>query len=149
MHVPWYIGWPIVIAFAVGILFIVASRAPYYPIKYPSGFWELQSKLGAEDVWLLTPDGVRLHAWLVRAPQESLVTLYLHGNAGNLTHRFLPIREITAAGSSVLMLGRSLFDAAPEPKCFIEIPGAGHNDLVETAGSGYRERLHEFYGHLQ
>jgi len=38
------------------------------------------------------------------APQASLVTLYLHGNAGNLTHRFLPIREITAAGSSVLML---------------------------------------------
>jgi len=267
MHVPWYIGWPIVIAFAVGILFIVASRAPYYPIKYPSGFWELQSKLGAEDVWLLTPDGVRLHAWLVRAPQASLVTLYLHGNAGNLTHRFLPIREITAAGSSVLMLdyrgygksegspserglyadadaaylhllsrgysaqhiilqgeslgtavavdlasrkecagvvleaaftsggdvantvlpivgplvfrgfdskskiarirapllffhgnrdeiiplrlGRNLFEAAPEPKWLIEIPGAGHNDLVETAGSSYRERLHEFYGHVQ
>jgi hypothetical protein len=63
MHVPWYIGWPIVIAFAVGILFMVASRAPYYPIKYPSGFWELQSKLDAEDVWLLTSDGVRLHAW--------------------------------------------------------------------------------------
>jgi fermentation-respiration switch protein FrsA (DUF1100 family) len=267
MHVPWYIGWPIVIAIAVGILFVLASRAPYYPIKYPSGFWELQSKLGAEDVWLLTSDGVRLHAWLVTAPQASFVTLYLHGNAGNLTHRVLPIREITAAGSSVLMLdyrgygksegspserglyadadaaylyllnhgyrarqivlqgeslgtavavdlasrkecagvvleaaftsggdvagtvlpvigplvfrsfdtkskianirapllsfhgdrdeiiplklGRSLFDAAPEPKRFIEIPGAGHNDLVETAGSSYRERLHEFYGHLQ
>ena len=268
MHVPWYIGWPIVIAFAVGILFIVASRAPYYPIKYPSGFWELQSKLGAEDVWLLTADGVRLHAWLVRAaPQASLVTLYLHGNAGNLTHRFLPIREITAAGSSVLMLdyrgygrsegspsehglyadadaayrylldhgysarhivlqgeslgtavavdlasrkecagvvleaaftsgrdvantvlpvigalvfrgfdskskiakirapllffhgdrdeiiplklGRSLFEATPEPKWFIEIPGTRHNDLVERAGASYRERLHEFYRHLQ
>ena len=267
MQIPWYIGWPIAIAFALGILFVVASRAPYYPIKYPTGFWELQSKLSAEDVWLLTSDGVRLHAWWVRAPQASLVTLYLHGNAGNLTHRFLPIREITAAGSSVLMLdyrgygksggspsehglyadadaayrylldrgysarqivlqgeslgtavavdlaarkecagvvleaaftsggavantvlpfvgpivfrgfdskgkiakirapllffhgdrddiiplrlGRGLFEAAPEPKYFIEIPGAGHNDLVETAGSTYRERLHEFYGHLQ
>ena len=267
MHVPWYIGWPIVIAFVVAILFVLASRAPYYPIKYPSGFWELQSKLGAEDVSLLTSDGVRLQAWLVRAPQASLVTLYLHGNAGNLTHRVLPIREITAAGSSVLMLdyrgygksegspsehglymdadaaylyllnhgysarqiilqgeslgtavavdlasrkecagvvpeaaftsggdvantvlpiigplvfrgfdakskiakirapllffhgnhdeiiplklGRSLFATAPKPKWFVEIPGAGHNDLVETAGSSYQERLHEFYGHLQ
>jgi fermentation-respiration switch protein FrsA (DUF1100 family) len=267
MQIPWYIGWPIAIAFAVAILFMFASRAPYYPIHYPSGFWELQNKLGAEDVWLLTSDGVRLHAWWVRAPQASLVTLYLHGNAGNLTHRFLPIREITAAGSSVLIidyrgygksegsptehglyadadaaylylldhgysarhivlqgeslgtavavdlasrkecagvvlgaaftsgrdvantvlpligplvfrgfdskskiakirapllffhgdrdeiiplkLGRSLFEAAPKPKWFIEIPGAGHNDLVETAGSTYRERLHEFYGHLQ
>ena len=267
MQIPWYIGGPIVIACVVGILFIAASRAPYYPMKYPSGFWELQSKLGAEDVWLLTSDGVRLHAWWVMAPQASLVTLYLHGNAGNITHRLLPIREITAAGSSVLMLdyrgygksggspsehglyadadaaylylldhgysarhivlqgeslgtaaavdlaarkecagvvleaaftsgrdvantvlpvigpllfrgfdskgkiatirapllffhgdrdeiiplklGRRLFEAAPEPKYFIEIPGAGHNDLVETAGSSYRERLHEFYGQLQ
>jgi fermentation-respiration switch protein FrsA (DUF1100 family) len=48
-----------------------------------------------------------------------------------------------------LRLGRSLFEAAPEPKSFIEIAGAGHNDLVETAGSSYRERLHEFYGRLQ
>ena len=48
-----------------------------------------------------------------------------------------------------LKLGRSLFEAAPEPKWFIEIPGAGHNDLVETAGSSYRGSLHEFYGHLQ
>ena len=267
MQIPWYIGWPIVIAFGGGILFMVASRAPYYPIKYPSGFWELQSKLGAEDVWLATSDGVRLHAWFVTAPQASLVTLYFHGNAGNATHRFQPIREITTAGSSVLMLdyrgygksggspsehglyadadaaylyllghgytarqivlqgeslgsavavdlasrrecagvvleaaftsgrdvantvlpvigpllfrgfdskskianirapllffhgdrdeiiplklGRSLFEAAPEPKHFIEVPGAGHNDLVETAGLSYPKRLHEFYGQLQ
>ena len=267
MQIPWYIGWPIAIAFGIAILFAVASRAPYYPIKYPSGLWELQSKLGAEDVWILTSDGVRLHAWWIMSPQASLVTLYLHGYAGNVTHRFLQIREIIAAGSSVLMLdyrgygksggspsehglyadadaaymylldhgysarhiilqgeslgtaaavdlasrkecagvvleaaftsggdvantvlpvigplvfrgfdskskianirapllffhgdrdeiiplklGRSLFKAAPEPKWFIEIPGAGHNDLVEVAGSSYRERLHEFYGHLQ
>jgi hypothetical protein len=267
MQIPWYIGWPITIALGVGVLFMVASRAAYYPIKYPSGFWELQGKIGAKDVWLVTSDGVRLHAWWVSAPQASLVTLYLHGNAGNLTHRFLPIREIAAAGSSALILdyrgygkssgspsehglyadadaaylylldhgyrarhivlqgeslgtavavdlasrkqcagvvleaaftsgrdvantvlpvigpllfrgfdskskianirapllffhgdrdeiiplklGRGLFEAAPEPKVFIEIPGAGHNDLVETAGSKYRERLHEFYDHLQ
>jgi hypothetical protein len=267
MQIPWYIGWPVVIAFSLGILFMVASRAPYYPIKYPGGFWEQQSKLGADDVWLLTPDGVQLHAWWILMPQASLVTLFLHGNAGNATHRFLQIREITAAGSSVLMLdyrgygksqgspsehglyadadaaylylldhgygarhivlqgeslgtavavelasrkecagvvleaaftsgrdvantvlpvigpllfrgfdtkskianirapllffhgdrdeiiplrlGRSLFEAAPEPKYFIEVPGAGHNDLAERAASSYRERLREFYGHLQ
>jgi uncharacterized protein len=267
MQIPWYIGWPIVIAFVVGILFVLASRAPYYPLKYPGGFWELQSKLGAEEVWLLTADGVRLHAWWVVAPQASFVTLYLHGNAGNVTYRFPQIRQITAAGSSVLMLdyrgygrsegspsehglyadadaaylylldhgysarhmvlqgeslgtavavdlasrkecagvvleaaftsggdvantvlpgigpilfrgfdskskianihapllffhgdrdeiiplklGHKLFEIAPAPKYFIEIPGAGHNDLVETAGSTYRDRLHEFYGLLQ
>ena len=48
-----------------------------------------------------------------------------------------------------LKLGRRLFDAAPELKWFVEVPKAGHNDLVETAGSTYRERLHAFYGRLQ
>jgi len=48
-----------------------------------------------------------------------------------------------------LKLGRRLFESAPEPKWFVEVPMAGHNDLVETAGSTYRERLHAFYGHLQ
>ena len=82
MQIPWHIGWPILIALGVGILLMLASRAPYYPIKYPAGFWELQNALGAEDVWLATSDGVRLHAWFVRASQASLVTLYFHGNAG-------------------------------------------------------------------
>ena len=45
MQIPWYIGWPIVIAFGVGVLSMVSRDAPYYPIKYPSGFWQLQSKL--------------------------------------------------------------------------------------------------------
>jgi fermentation-respiration switch protein FrsA (DUF1100 family) len=48
-----------------------------------------------------------------------------------------------------LKLVRSLFEATSAPKCFIEIPRAGHNDLVETARSTYRERLREFYGRLQ
>src|SRR6516162_9204579 len=33
----------------------------------------------------------------------------------------------------------------PQRHALIETPGAGHA-LVETAGSTYRERLHEFYG---
>jgi fermentation-respiration switch protein FrsA (DUF1100 family) len=247
----------------LGLLSLAAARAPFYPLKYPSGFWDLQSELKAEDVWLRTADGVRLHAWWIMAPQAPLVTLYLHGNAGNVTHRFLQIHEITAAGSSVLMLdyrgygksggspnehglyadadaayqylrdrgynarqiilqgeslgtavavdlasrkdcagvvveaaftsgrdvantvlpfigsllfrgldsqskiakvrapllffhgardeiiplklGRALFNAAPEPKSFAVVPGAGHNDLVETGASSYHEKLHEFY----
>jgi fermentation-respiration switch protein FrsA (DUF1100 family) len=266
MQISWYISSAFVIAVVFVLLSMAAGRAAYYPQKYPSGFWDLQSGLAAEDVWLLTADGVRLHAWWIAAPQSSLVTLYLHGNAGNVTHRFGQIREITAAGSSVLLLdyrgygksegspnerglyadadaayqylldhgycvrhiilqgeslgtavavdlasrrecggvvleaaftsgrdvartvlpvigpllfrgldskrkiakvrapllffhgdhdeiiplrlGRTLFTAAQEPKFFLEIPGAGHNDLVEKAGSRYREKLHEFYERL-
>ena len=42
-------------------------------------------------------------------------------------------------------LGRDLFDAAPEPKTFWTVSGAGHNDLVQVAGPEYRKRLAAFY----
>lgn len=45
-------------------------------------------------------------------------------------------------------LGRALFDMAPEPKMFWTVAGADHNDLVETAGPQYRERLRGFYHSL-
>ncbi|MBI3282111.1 MAG: alpha/beta hydrolase [Acidobacteria bacterium] len=42
-------------------------------------------------------------------------------------------------------LGKKLYDAAPEPKVFWTIPGAGHNDLLPVAGPEYRDRLRRFY----
>jgi hypothetical protein len=44
-----------------------------------------------------------------------------------------------------ISLGRELFHAAREPKEFWEIPGAMHNDIVETAGAEYEKRLRRFY----
>ncbi len=41
-------------------------------------------------------------------------------------------------------LGRRLFDAAPEPKSFETIPGAGHNDTTEVGGRRYFRRIREF-----
>ena len=56
--------------------------------------------------------------------------LFIHGSA-DLT---IPLR-----------LGRALFDAAPEPKYFWAVPGADHNDIVESGGLEYRKRLRSFY----
>jgi fermentation-respiration switch protein FrsA (DUF1100 family) len=263
VRVPFYVAWPIALAVAVAAAYYLANRAIYYPVKYPSGFWHLQSQVGASDVWLTAHDDVRLHAWWVPRAGSPLVTLFLHGNAGNVTHRVRHIQEITAAGSSVLILdyrgygrskgwptesglyrdgetgfthllgmgyrakqiilhgeslgtavaidlanrrpcaglvleapftsvsdlaatvlpvlgpmlvrsynstpkirwirtpklflqgdrdeivpprlGQQLFAAAQEPKAFWVVSGAGHNDIVETAGLEYRARLREFY----
>jgi len=95
------------IAFAVLIyaaIYFVASRIVYQPSRYPDGWWHTQADLGAEDVWLQTSDGVRLHAWWIKTPDSQIATLYLHGNGGNLSHRPGHIREMTAAGSSVLII---------------------------------------------
>lgn len=78
----------------------------FNPSRYPEGLWHLRDELRAEDVWMRTSDGVRIHGWFVRAPAGPTppATLYLHGNAGNLTHRADHIIEITAAGSDVLII---------------------------------------------
>ena len=41
-------------------------------------------------------------------------------------------------------LGRRLYEAAPEPKAFEVLPGAGHNDTVEVGGRPYFERIRRF-----
>jgi fermentation-respiration switch protein FrsA (DUF1100 family) len=250
----------------VALLYYLANRALYYPSKYPEGAWDAQQLVGATDAWMETSDGVKIHGWWVQREGSHLATLFLHGNAGNITHRAPRIQEIVAAGSSVLMLdyrgygkssgrpteqglyrdseagfifllgkgyraeriilhgeslgtavaidqasrrpcaalileapftsasdvagtvvpylgpllvrsfnslpkmpwirapklfmqgdrdevipprlGQQLFAAAQEPKTFWIIPGAGHNDILETAGAEYRRRLSEFYASL-
>ncbi len=104
MRVPPHIGWPLLAVSGYAALALAANRSAYIPMKYPAGLWDLQRQLGAEDVWLRTGDGVRIHAWWVAQPGTRLATLYLHGNAGNVTHRSGHIREITAAGSSILIV---------------------------------------------
>ena len=239
----------------------------YFPSRYPEGDWGLQQRLGAADAWVVTSDGVRIHGWFVKVPGTALVTLFFHGNAGNITDRASHILEISKAGSSILMLdyrgygksdgrpteaglyfdaraayefvlnagyrpehiilhgeslgtavaidlasqrscaaavleapftsakdvagsvlpvigplliwsfdsrakvrsvralmffiqgdrdkviplrlGQALFTAAPEPKSFWVVPGAGHNDIVEVAGRAYGQRLRSFYESLQ
>lgn len=41
-------------------------------------------------------------------------------------------------------MGRRVFEAAPEPKEFYTIEGAGHNDTYLVGGDAYFERLHRF-----
>jgi fermentation-respiration switch protein FrsA (DUF1100 family) len=73
-------------------------------MKFPREYRSVQQQIGAEDVQMRTEDGVQLHGWFVRVPDSRLVTLHLHGNAGNVTHRAAAAMHILQAGSSVLLL---------------------------------------------
>lgn len=56
-------------------------------------------------MWLDTPDGVRLHAWLVEPPVPVVGrTLFLHGNAQNISHHLPLALWWLAAGYEVLAL---------------------------------------------
>ena len=138
LRVPFYVAWPVVLLVVSGLLYFLANRAIYHPMKYPEGFWDLKQQLDAADVGIETSDHVRLHGWLVRAEGARFVTLYLHGNAGNVTHRAAQIREIRAAGSSILMLdyrGYGKSEGRPTEKGLYRDSEAAYAYLL---GMGYR-----------
>jgi len=250
-----------------GLGYYFANRAVFVPLKYPAGDWDMQQVVAASDAWMETSDHVMIHGWWVERTGSPWVTLFLHGNAGNISYRTPHIQQIVAAGSSVLMLdyrgygkssgrpteqglyrdseagfiyllgkgyraeqiilhgeslgtsvaidlasrrpclalvleapftsagdvagtilpfigpllirsfnsvpkirwirvpkfflhgdrdevvplrmGQALFAAAQGPKSFWLIPGAGHNNILETAGAEYHERLQTFYQSLR
>ena len=96
--------WSAVALTGYGVLVFTAGKAIFYPMRYPAGNWDVQGQLGAEDVHLTASDGTELHAWWIARPDAEFVTLHLHGNAGNITHRDLSAWTILQAGSSVLLL---------------------------------------------
>jgi fermentation-respiration switch protein FrsA (DUF1100 family) len=50
----------------------------------------------------------------------------------------------TADETVPLTQGRAVFDAAHEPKAFLPIEGAGHNDVLQVGGRAYCDRIAEF-----
>ena len=78
-------------------IFLQPDRIAYYP-KRPLG-------TPAEDVWITSSDGTRLHALRMPTPRTPKATiLYLHGNAENLsTHAHL-VSWLPAEGYEVLAL---------------------------------------------
>ncbi|MBA3976056.1 MAG: peptidase [Candidatus Solibacter sp.] len=94
----------IIIAVGWGGLSLLARRSVFHPMKHPEGWWQLQQRVGVEDAWITARDGVKLHGWFAAPPDAKLATLFLHGNAGNVTHRVQAILAIREAGSAVLVL---------------------------------------------
>ncbi len=57
-----------------------------------------------EDVTLETSDGLKLHGWYVPAAQARGVVLFLHGNAGNISHRLDSIAIFRELGLDTLII---------------------------------------------
>jgi uncharacterized protein len=144
--VPLPLGIAISVAFAIGLLYFLANRAIYYPSKYPEGNWDLQRAAGATDAWIETSDGVKIHGWWAEREGSRLVTLFLHGNAGNITDRTQRIQEIAAAGSSILMLdyrGYGKSSGRPSERGLYRDSEAG---FIYLLGKGYRPEQIALHG---
>ena len=69
------------------------------------GRWLSPAQLGiaAEETELNSEDGVRLHAFFLPAPGADRAILFLHGNAGNASHRLPNAAQLAALGAHVLL----------------------------------------------
>lgn len=70
----------------VALMYFNQTSIVFIP-SHPITATPADGQLAYEDVWLQTKDGVRLHGWYVPAPQARGTVLFLHGNAGNISHR--------------------------------------------------------------
>ena len=86
----------------------------------------------ASRLFPMLPDGASLgeeYASIDKIGDVKCPILVIHGDMAEL----IPIVE-----------GKTLFEAAPEPKELYLVPGAGHNDVFMVAGSGYAGRIGTF-----
>ena len=89
-----------------------------------------------DDVTLESDDGVTLHGWFVPGSGPR-VLLFLHGNAGNVSHRLQSIRVFNELGLSVLIVdyrgyGRS--SGTPSEAGTYADAESAWNHLVRTQG---------------
>jgi len=92
-------------AFAL-YLFILQPRLLYYPDLPGRGIVATPADIGLdyEAVTLTTADGVHLAGWFVPYPQARATLLFLHGNAGNISHRLDSIRLFHDLGLAVFII---------------------------------------------
>ncbi len=96
-----------------------------------------QVGLEGEEVFLTTEDGVRIHAFHLPSPGATRAILFLHGNAGNASHRLPNAAELVRLGAHVLLLdyrgyGRS--EGTPSEAGVFADARAGLAHLLEERG---------------
>ncbi len=89
-------------------VFVFQARLVYFPMKAlvatPAAIG-----LAYEDVLLETGDGAALHGWYLPGRDDARTLLFLHGNAGNISHRLDSLRVFHELGLNVLIIDYSGF----------------------------------------
>ena len=80
---------------AMGLYMVLTlDRLMYYPRS------ELDARPGdfgleADEISFTAEDGTPLHGWYFSRPGNRAVLLFLHGNAGNISHRLSTVRQLS------------------------------------------------------
>ena len=121
------------------------AAVTFHPERYPAGpSWTLPAN--AEDVWMKTADGVRLHGWFIKADARpaSATVIYFHGNGGNLSYVGWIGQRLAAHGFDVLLFdyrgyGRSEAEVSDEHALYLDADAA--YDYVVTERGAPPDRV--------
>jgi len=87
------------------LLYIFQSHLVFYPgTGREISATPDQIGLPYQDIRLKTSDNISLHGWHIPAPQARGTVLFLHGNAGNISHRLDSVQMLHRLGYSTLIL---------------------------------------------
>lgn len=85
-------------------LMVFEDKFIYFPDKYPKGAYDQASSIpNLRDCWTTAEDGVKIHGWFAPAESAKATLVISHGNAGNLSHRYLLMRSLLRHKFNVLM----------------------------------------------
>lgn len=85
------------------LVFVFQANFVYYPHKNLDLTPAIVG-LEYEDVYITTRDGTRLHGWFLPRSNARGTLLFLHGNAGNISHRTESLRLFHDLGLAVFII---------------------------------------------
>jgi fermentation-respiration switch protein FrsA (DUF1100 family) len=123
----------------VGILVLAISLIDRVIFQPSPGVDLAPEALGidAESLFLETEDGVRVHGFFLPSPGSTRTLLFLHGNAGNASHRLPNAADLATLGTDVLLLdyrGYGLSEGRPDEQGVYADARAALEHLHESRG---------------
>lgn len=86
-------------------LYAFQEKLIYHPAIPTRNYENKPDDFGMDyvDVDIQTEDRVHIHAWLIKQqePKDAATLIYFHGNAGNISHRYVPSHQTLALQSHI------------------------------------------------
>jgi len=116
----------------LGMLGALQKKMIYFP-AYELEADPAAAGLDFENVHVTTSDGLKLHGWFVPRAGAETTLFFLHGNAGNISHRLDNIVRLHKLGMNVFILdyrGYGHSEGAPDEKGLYRDADAGFSYLL-------------------
>lgn len=87
----------------LGYVKYIESRAVFFPVKTVE-FYPSLINLSFQDLYITTPDKIKINAWLILHPKAKYTLLFCHGNAGNNADRLDKLKMLWDLGLNILII---------------------------------------------